>query len=253
MLGEIHDNAEQHRRRLERLRQAFADGWRPAIAMEQFDRDHQPDIERARRERPGDAQYLIDQAAPASPAGSGWDWALYRPFVALALEYDVPLIALNLSMADTSRIFKGGYAAVFDPAALGRLHLDAPIAPDWETAQEHEIAIGHCNQLPPTLLPRMAAAQFARDAVMAETVAAHADHGLVMLAGDGHVRRDLGVPRWLSPALQSRVFAVGYLEKDTPAGHAAFDVAVITPAASRADPCRSPAVRWRTDDTPASS
>src|ERR1039458_5912497 len=34
MLGEVHDNAEQHHLRLERLRQAFAEGWRPVIAME---------------------------------------------------------------------------------------------------------------------------------------------------------------------------------------------------------------------------
>jgi Haem-binding uptake, Tiki superfamily, ChaN len=40
MLGEVHDNAEQHQLRLERLRQAFAEGWRPVIAMEQFDREH---------------------------------------------------------------------------------------------------------------------------------------------------------------------------------------------------------------------
>ena len=181
MLGEIHDNAEQHRLRLERMRKAFADGWRPTIAMEQFDREHQPDIERARRERPGDAQYLIDQAAPAGSMGTGWDWQYYRPFVALALEYDVPLIAMNLSMTDTGRIFKEGYSAAFDADTVRRLGLDKPVEKDWESAQESEIDIGHCHQLPVALLPRMAAAQFARDAVMADAVAANADHGLICL------------------------------------------------------------------------
>src|SRR5436190_17910420 len=67
MLGEVHDNAEVHRLRLELLRRAFAAGWRPAIAMEQFDRERQPDIDRARRDKPGDAQHLIDAAtAPAT-------------------------------------------------------------------------------------------------------------------------------------------------------------------------------------------
>ena len=46
MLGELHDNAEQHRLRLAALERALAAGWRPAIAMEQFDREHQADIER---------------------------------------------------------------------------------------------------------------------------------------------------------------------------------------------------------------
>src|SRR6267378_5864475 len=60
MLGEVHDNAMQHRLRLEILRRAFAAGWRPAIVMEQFDHEHQAEIDRARRERPMDAQHVID-------------------------------------------------------------------------------------------------------------------------------------------------------------------------------------------------
>jgi uncharacterized iron-regulated protein len=237
MLGEVHDSAEQHHLRLERLRQAFAQGWRPAIAMEQFDRDHQEDIERARRARPKDVQYLLDLAAPRDAKGGNWNWKFYRPFVALALEYDVPLIAVNLSRADAGKIVKDGYSAVFDADTLMSLGLDEPIARDWQSAQEHEIEVGHCQQLPPYILPAMARAQFARDAVMASAVKANAGHGLVLLSGDGHVRRDIGVPRWLSPPLRSRVFSVGYLEKGNTSSAGEFDAVVITRAASRSDPC----------------
>ena len=52
LLGEVHDNAGHHRMRLDALRRAFDAGWRPALVMEQFDREWQADIERARRERP---------------------------------------------------------------------------------------------------------------------------------------------------------------------------------------------------------
>jgi uncharacterized iron-regulated protein len=237
MLGEVHDNAEQHHLRLERLRQAFAEGWRPAIAMEQFDRGHQEDIERARRGRPKDVQYLLDLAAPRDTKGGNWNWKFYRPFVALALEYDVPLIAVNLSRADAGKVVKDGYSAVFDADTLMSLGLNEPIARDWESAQEREIEVGHCQQLPPSILPAMARAQFARDAVMAAAVKANAGLGLVLLAGDGHVRRDIGVPRWLSPPLRSRVFSVGYLEKGNTSSAGAFDAVVITAAASRSDPC----------------
>jgi hypothetical protein len=71
LLGEVHDNAQQHQSRLAALQRAFASGWRPAIAMEQFDREHQADIDRARLERPGDAQHLIDVAGRRYP---GWGW-----------------------------------------------------------------------------------------------------------------------------------------------------------------------------------
>jgi uncharacterized iron-regulated protein len=239
LLGEVHDNAEQHRLRLDALQRAFASGWRPAIAMEQFDREHQADIDRARRERPGDAGHLIDVAAPsASRAGGGWDWAFYRPFVELALRYDVPLIAANLSNADAARIVRGGYSAVFSAAEIAALGLDRPVAPDVQAAQEREIDIGHCHALPRSTWPRMAQAQFARDAVMAEALRRGArGGGVVLLAGNGHVRHDTGVPRWLGTA-KTTVFAVGYLEvtdDSTPVD--AFDAVVRTAVAERADPC----------------
>lgn len=232
LLGEVHDNAEQHRLRLGLLRRAFDAGWRPAIAMEQLDREQQAEIERARRERPGDAQHVIDVAA-----ANGWSWDSYRPFVELALTFDVPLIAANLSNADAKRIVRGGYTAVFDAATLAALGLDRRISPDWQAAQESEIDAGHCHALPSSSWPAMARVQFARDALMAAALRGHAT-GVVLLAGNGHVRRDLGVPRWLSAADQARAFAVGFLEEGAPKElAAAFDAVVHTARAERKDPC----------------
>jgi uncharacterized iron-regulated protein len=239
MLGEVHDNAQSHRDRLEVLRRALVAGWRPAIAMEQFDREHQSDIARARRERPRDAQYLIDLAAPSgTKAREGWNWAFYRPFVALALQYDLPLIAANLSNADTTRIVRDGYAAVFDVASLAALQLDKPIASDWQAAQEREIDAGHCGALQPAQWPRMARAQFARDAVMAQALREHAARGVVLLAGNGHVRRDTGVPRWMGDAWRERIVSVGYLETgDESLRASSFDAVVWVAPAPRPNPC----------------
>jgi uncharacterized iron-regulated protein len=233
LLGEVHDNAEQHRLRLAALRRAFEAGWRPALAMEQLDRERQPAIERARREQPGDAQHVIDLAAPAD----GWSWDFYRPFVALALEYDVPLAAANLSRADAKRIAHEGYGAVFDAERLAALGLDREVESDWQAAQEREIDAGHCHALPRAVWPGMARVQFARDAVMAEVLRAHAGRGVVLLAGNGHVRRDLGVPRWLPPEASARALVVGYLEEGDAPPPGAFDALVYTPRAERTDPC----------------
>jgi uncharacterized iron-regulated protein len=121
---------------------------------------------------------------------------------------------------------------------LSALKLDRAPAADWQAAQEREIADGHCGALPARLLPAMASAQFARDAVMAQVLARDGDKGVVLIAGNGHVRHDLGVPRWLSPPLAARAFSVGYLEEgqdvDVPGQ---FDAVVVTPAAAREDPC----------------
>jgi uncharacterized iron-regulated protein len=237
LLGEVHDNPVQHGVRLEVLRRAFEAGWRPAIAMEQLDREHQVDIERARIERPLDADYLIEKAAAEHGKSiNGWNWEYYRPYVALALQYGVPLFAANLSRHDAQKIVELGYSAVFDDPTEHLLGLDRQ-RPALQAAQENEIDVGHCHALPRELLPAMARTQLARDAVMAGVLREHGAQGVVLLAGDGHARRDIGVPTWFEPTMLARVFAVGFLERDAPALPAsAFDAVVITNAAPRPDP-----------------
>lgn len=240
LLGEVHDNAGQHRLRLDVLRRALASGWRPAIAMEQFDREHQKEIDAARRERPLDADYLIGKAVSAQGGpGSGWNWTYYRPYVELALRYDLPLLAADLSTTDARQVFAQGYASVFDTATSTSLGLDS--VPDARVrAQQHEVEIGHCHSMPEDQLPAMARAQLARDAVMAAILRDHASSGsgIVLLAGNGHVRRDIGVASWLPPNQRPRVFAVGFIERgDAVPPPGAFDATVTTTSAPRADPC----------------
>jgi hypothetical protein len=88
--------------------------------------------------------------------------------------------------------------------------------------------------------PAMARAQYARDAVMAQLMSTHAVSGAVLLAGNGHVRRDLGVPRWLGGPLAGRAWAVGFLETPvSPAEAARYDAVVAVAPAQRADPCEA--------------
>jgi uncharacterized iron-regulated protein len=79
--------------------------------------------------------------------------------------------------------------------------------------------------------------QLARDAVMADLLREHGARGAVLLAGNGHVRRDLGVPRWLADP--DRVFAVGYLEEGDEPPPGAFDAVVVTARVERPDPCEA--------------
>ncbi|PLQ02604.1 hypothetical protein CYJ10_00920 [Cupriavidus pauculus] len=232
LLGEVHDSAPAQQQRLQALTRAVEAGWRPAIAMEQFDRERQPDIERARRERPHDADYLIEQAGGAK---SGWDWTLYKPVVALALQYNLPLRAANLSRADAAKIVRGGYGDVFANDQQTALGLDGALPADIVTAQTAALDAGHCGHFPKAMLPGMLNAQAARDAVMAQTLRPYASRGAVLIAGNGHVRRDIGVPRWL-PERDTRVLSVGYIETDSP--DKGFDVVVRVPAQEREDPCK---------------
>jgi len=238
LLGEVHDNAAQHATRAAALRRLLAAGARPAIAFEQFDRERQADVDRARRETPPagrtQAEHVIAQARPAR----GWDSALYRPFVELALEYDLPIVAANLSRAEAMRVASQGFGAAFDEATRARFALYA-LPPALLAAHERAIDDGHCNRMPAAALPAMARAQIARDLALAQAIRPHFARGVVLLTGNGHARNDIGVPFFLSEAERSQVIAIGLLERDRPdADRAApFDVAFSTPVQQREDPC----------------
>jgi uncharacterized iron-regulated protein len=223
--------------RVDALRRLLESGARPAIAFEQFDRERQADIERARGERP-EGKALSDHviAAGRTPK-DGWDWAQYRPFIELALQYDVPIVAANLSRARASRVAREGIDAVFGEAERAALALDRfdQLLP----MHQDIVQAAHCNVLPASALPGLARAQIARDAVLAQALRPHLARGVVLLTGNGHARRDIGVPRHLDPQERERAWSIGLLEEGSEEHAGRFDVAFVTPIHERPDPCES--------------
>lgn len=230
LLGEVHDNPAQHALRLTALRALLAAGARPALLMEQFDRERQPDLDRAAAQPGATADEVI--AAAAAP-GAGWQWPLYRPFVALALEYRLPLVAANVSRAESRGVMAAGLAAS---------GFSAEVPFDIESAQTQAMVEGHCGMLDASQARRMALAQIARDQFMARLVQSHAQRGAVLLAGNGHVRRDIGVPRWLSGPARAAAVSIGLQEASVPQAES-YDVVLSTAAQPRPDPCAAMAMR----------
>jgi uncharacterized iron-regulated protein len=231
LLGEVHDNAAQHAMREQALRRWLEGGARPSLLMEQFDRERQGDLDRALAQPGVSADAVIAAAgAPSSRPGQGWRWPLYRPYVALAIEYRLPIVAANVSRADTRRVVSEGLQALgFDPN----------VPPDIAEAQASDIVDSHCGQLDAADAQRLVAAQVARDQFMARMIERAAPNAAVLLAGNGHVRSDIGVPRWLTPATRQRSVAIGLLESGTSEDGARFDVVLRTAEQPRADPCEA--------------
>ena len=227
LLGEVHDNAAQHAMRAEALRALLESGARPALLMEQFDRERQAELDRALARSGTTADAVIAAATPADPSMQGWSWLYYKPYIALAIEYKLPIVAANVSRDDTRRLLKDG---------LSSLGFEARVPADIEAAQASAIVDGHCGMIDTAMAGRMVGAQVARDQFMARAIEANGARGAVLIAGNGHVRRDVGVPRWLSAAARERSVAIGLLEPGD-ASAAAFDVAFTTAAQPRSDPC----------------
>lgn len=242
LLGEVHDNPQAHHERLAQLRERLAQGWRPVLAMEQFDREHQSTLDAALA-RCASARCVIDAVGSST---RGWDWPLYEPVLDLARQYGLRVRAANVSRADVRRVSREGFAAALAPETIARFALDAPLPADLVEGQLRELEQGHCSKLPPAMVKPMVSAQVVRDVWMAQVLLEEVAAGrpVVLLAGNGHVRRDLGVPRWLGTLEPSRVFVEGFVESEDAVASTAYDRIRRVPVAPREDPCagiRAPA------------
>jgi len=232
LLGEVHDNKEGHKLRFADLRQRVEAGWRPVIAMEQFDRESQGMLDEAQK---GclDAYCLIKAMDK-----KGWDWQLYYPVIDLALSNKLPIVAANLSRADASKVVRDGLTLTFDAATVAAYKLKDPLPSDLRRGQEKAIQEGHCNMVSDIMLPGMVNAQVARDIWMAKLIREQQPRDVVLIAGNGHVRKDIGVPRWLN-AIEPRlnVRTIGFIEPDGVVG--SYDEIRKVPVQTRTDPCRN--------------
>ncbi len=241
LLGEVHDNPAHHRLQLKVLQ--YVDAKRaPALAMEQFDSEHQAAIDAAQAEADASAESLADAGRFAR---EGWGWPLYKPLVEEAASHGLPLLAINLSRAEARRVAREGLDAM--PGGKGRQIVDKPWTAQRQRQLEDAIRVGHCGQVSPEVLKMIVTAQRSRDAVMAERIAPQLGRGVVAILGAGHARRDLAVPIYLARlAPQRRVLSVGLVEvreglyspSDYPAvAQGLFDVVWFTPLFERPDPC----------------
>jgi uncharacterized iron-regulated protein len=251
LLGEVHDNPEHHRIRAELIRRVAAMGIKPAVALEQFDLDHDPALVAAQAAAHTSGGQSLDADALAT-AGAldrrGWMWPLHRPVLAAALDAGLAIRAANLPRADLMRAARSPPGTSIDARWSGRF-ASAPWTPAREAALRSDIADGHCGKLPDHALAPIVRAQRMRDAAMAEAlVDAATPDGAILIAGDGHVRRDVAVPVYLDPGAGS-VVSVGLVETEADerrepelsrrlaATPPPYDFVWFTEATARDDPC----------------
>lgn len=231
LLGELHDNPRHHQRRGELL--AALHGSRAVVVAEH--------LTAGRQVTPGArGAALLPALQAAGFDARGWDWPLHAPLFETVQAAGLPLLGGNLPREQVRQVAREGEAAW--PEALRPLLLAAPLAPDAQARLDQELLDSHCGHLPASRVPAMRAAQRLRDAAMAQALLqAHAGGArpAVLLAGNGHVRRDLGVPQLLAQAAPGlRVLAVAFADA-TPAADAGapYTHRWHTPAPSRGDPC----------------
>jgi uncharacterized iron-regulated protein len=229
ILGEIHDNPLHHKGQanlIERLEPK-------AIVFEMLS------FAQAAIINEGPRSDLDALAVRIDWANSGWpDFSLYAPvFAALG---DTPVVGAAAPRNVVRAAFSEGAAAVFGTGS-DQFGLDVP-PPDAQLKKRSQMQFdAHCEAMPLEMMDGMVEAQRLRDALFSRsTLEALEKYGapVVVIAGNGHARRDWGMPAMIAQASPNvTTYVVGFVETPNPLNDPRFDKTVPTEPAERDDPC----------------
>lgn len=231
LLGEKHDNQDHHLIQAHLLQTITDSGRKPALAWEMIDDEQSLDLRAFLATKPTNAARM-GEALSWEPRG--WPaWSMYRPIAEAALAAGLPMAPANASRAILRR-----------PAPSAAFALPA----DLLDSLRQELSVGHCGMLPASALAAMGTAQQRRDLAMADSLIGHATpDGAVLIAGNGHARRDRGAPWWLVKlgVNPKAILSIGVIEVDPDwrsaddlrgfAGQ--FDLLFLTPRVDSDNPC----------------
>jgi uncharacterized iron-regulated protein len=252
LLGETHDNEDDHRLQAWIVASLIASGRRPAVAFEMLDLDQAGALRRHLGEHPQDA---VGLGAALGWERSGWPpWRFYEPIVQEALDAQLPILPANLPASEMRAVAERGIAAL-GAARVAELQLGRPLPKEMLAHMQREIAAAHCGMLPEGMVDAMTDVLAARDATMAVALVQGARlpraNSAVLIAGSGHARVDHGVPWHLRRlAAGAEIATVSFVEvqdgETDPSAYVEsagsadprFDYIWFTPRARNGDSCK---------------
>lgn len=259
LLGEVHDNPEQHAARGDILWPRLDSlvptrGLRPAAVFEHIRATQQGEIDGFYRKAARSRRLwrAFDLLRELKWNATGWpDAEIFQPLFDAALRAKLPIYPGNGPRDRMRPLARGDQTGITDEEAA-RLKIAQGMPEPLLAALAAELEESHCGALPASAFGPMSLAQRYVDGFMAESLAkaARQHGGAFLLAGNGHVRTDRGVPWHLRQIAPDRkIVAVMLLEVEAgehdpatyvpraPDGAWAADYVLFTPAHPRPDPC----------------
>lgn len=243
LIGELHDNRQHHQLQARLVAALQSEGASPrAVAFEMIPASRQLDI----------VEYLDaggDLAGLGGALGwqeSGWPaWAWYQPIVQATLARDGEIVAAGLSAPEKRAAFDQGEGA-FRASFVRRTGLGEAWPAPMMVALQDELRAAHCGRPSGQVVIGMMRVQRAGDAMMADRLAAASGNGGgILIAGNGHVRKDRGVPWYLARLRPgARSVSIGLLEvrgdMTVPPADLPYDYVWLTPPRdNRGDECEA--------------
>jgi uncharacterized iron-regulated protein len=244
LLGETHDNPVHHELQMKLLKALIDSGVRPSLLMEQLNVEDQALLDQALTGQ--DRDEVLKSVTRLIKFN---DAQFYSPFLAIAIDSKLPVIAANVSNQQLQPVISHGYA-VYDKDDLIRL----AVLKVWSQSRQNYLikSMGgaHCGQIKDEIREGLTLSQRLRDALMVDSAIPGLGRGVVAIVGSSHARRDIGLPIYFAArAPQARIMSIGFVEvspgrtdpeayaADSATGDAPFDVIWFTPRVDRPDPC----------------
>lgn len=243
LLGEVHDNISHHRNQAQVIDYLATRGRATAIAFEMIDDSQEKFI---KDRKIGSADELIGLL---NHVDSGWDYEnYYRPVFESVIHAGVNILAANINRNRLMDIVMQHSADI--PDKISHILSGTHFTPELELEMQKDIIESHCDMLDSEQALPMVQAQRIRDATMASSLSGSKSDLSVLIAGNGHVRRDSGVPKYiLAQDKGASVVAVGMIEveegqddvsayaRDRGGNGLPFDYVWFSARADRVDPC----------------
>lgn len=181
LIGEEHDQPIHHQIETYLIEKLEEKQQLTAVVLEMLSVDQQDKINQLQRHPTA----LLSQDIPVQLGWKQWDWNQYQELIIRRLSSTIPLIASNLTEAEIKTLYAGAQP------------LQGKISTSAQIRQQLAQLIQQHHPLPPAVLDKAVTVQQFRDRRMAEMLVKNtqnsADHTL-LVAGNNHVRKDLGVP-----------------------------------------------------------
>ncbi len=228
ILGEIHDNPQHHMVQTEAI-EAISPS---AVVWEMVTEEGAQRLAQKAATDPEELGRILRWAE------SGWPpLSMYYPVFQAT---DAPIYGAMVPRAAARAAMERGAATALG-ADAARYGLTVPLAPEDQAAREADQLAAHCDAIPKEALPQMVAIQRLRDAVLARAILRASEETggpVAVITGNGHARKDRGIPTFLSrlsPGL--KVFVLGQSEDKVVDGE--FDAVIDSPLVVRDDPCKA--------------
>ncbi|MEG0556485.1 MAG: ChaN family lipoprotein [Comamonas sp.] len=239
LLGEQHDQSAHHAWEAETVRHLATEGRLAAVVVEMAPAGGSTQgLPASASEAEVKAALLWEQGG----APGGWPWQDYGPVVMNAVRAGVPVLGGNLPRTQMKQ-------------AMAEARYDSHLSAAGWQEQLNAIKDGHCGLLPESQFAPMARIQLARDESMAKVLtqaaqAASPGQSVLLVAGRGHSRADIGVPTWLPKNFKPKT-AIARAEYTQAALHFAADWWQVLPATASEDQCAKLREQWQKRAAPA--